>query len=195
MVALATMGYQIGFRGIERAYRESRRTFEHEITGWRARYAEYEADRAAAPEPEHGWNLDYGEYVGDQIYEAEQSLGLVREAFAIILYHFWEKEIRAHLRIKSLSPKTVADAAAKDGRFSLDFMGLERLRAIVNCIKHGGGRDLYDLDNAMFDPDWIPKEGNGPEWHYALRLKDSDLEAALAAVRSSGPRSPTTIQS
>lgn len=68
MASLATIGYQIGFRGIERAYRESRRTFENEIADWNARYAEYEADRAGdGPEREDDWIPDYGDYVGDQI--------------------------------------------------------------------------------------------------------------------------------
>lgn len=196
MASLATISYQIGFRGIERAYRESRRTFENEIADWTARYVEYEVDRAATgAEHEDVWNPDYGAYVGDQIFEAERSLGLVREAFAIILYHFWEKEARSLLGIEDLRPTTVREAVLRDGRFTLDGPGLARLRAIVNCVKHGGGEELHALDPGMFDPDWIPKEPKAAGWHYALRLKDSDLDAAFVAVRSSGPRTrPAAVE-
>jgi hypothetical protein len=187
-----TIGFQIGFRSIERAYRESRRAFENEIADWNARWAEYEADvragRIDKAEAEAS-GFDYGEYVGENILEAEQGLRLIREAFALVLYHFWEREACSLLNVKRYEQTAVFEAARSDPQFQLDELGLDRLRLIVNCIKHDNGFALHAQAAELFDPQYVPANRESSGWHTALTLRDTDLDTAFAAVKASGPRS------
>ncbi|MCA2380034.1 hypothetical protein ATU3C_25165 [Agrobacterium genomosp. 3 str. RTP8] len=64
--------------------------------------------------------------------------------------------------------------ARKSADFEVDEAGIDRLRMIVNCIKHAGRKNLYDAAPDLFDQDLI----------------NADVDAAFAAVRSSGPKSP-----
>lgn len=109
------------------------------------------------------------------------------------LYHFWEKQMAEILGVTSHYFHDLKAGAAADHRFQIDEPGLNRLRLIANCVKHAGGRDLYALDPALFEPTLIPRRASKTGWHDALRLRDQDVEAAIVSVRASGPRSaPST---
>jgi hypothetical protein len=185
--------YELGLRSIESAYRESRKSFDAELADWDGRWKEHLAAVAAGTEvtvheDESGVFSDYGDYVGDMIYVAEGGLGLVREAFALVCYHYWEKQARALLTIKDYEQKKAFAAALKDSRFSVDEAGINELRLIANCIKHDVGRELFQLRPNLFEPSLMPNGNEKLGWHDALKLTDADIERALAAARSSGPK-------
>lgn len=190
MATMATISYNMGLEAIVRAYRASQATFkaQHDAAG--RRFAEYEAKAT----PEEVLDSDFGELMGEEIYEAEASIRLVREAFAMTLYHFWEKQAAEVLGLTSHLFRDLKAAAAADPRFGIDVPGLNRLRLIANCVKHAGGSELFSLDPTLFDPALIPKTATSRNgWHDALRLRDQDVESAILAVRASGPRSaPST---
>jgi len=190
MPSMATISFNMGLEAIVRAYRASQATFkaQHDAAG--RRFAEYEAE--ATSQEADDW--DFGEQIGEELYEAEVGIRLVREAFAMTLYHFWEKQAAEVLGLTSHYFRTLEAAAAADPRFRIDAPGLNRLRLIANCIKHAGGSELFSLDPTLFDAALIPQSATSRTgWHDALRLRDRDVESAIVAVRASGPRSaPST---
>jgi hypothetical protein len=132
--------------------------------------------------------LDLGEHIGEMVNEAEDGLRLVREAFALSLYHYWEKKACELLNIKDYRQGAVFAAAKQDPRFEIDEPGIDRLRLIANCIKHDKGKPLYEAEPSMFAASWI-FDPEGPHgWHDPLRLRDEDVEKGFSAVRSSGPK-------
>jgi hypothetical protein len=73
---------------------------------------------------------------------------LIREAFAITLHHFWEKECNAWMKVRRYQSGTAYKALVAKG-YAVDKTGLEKLRKTANCIKHGSD-ELYRQYPAMF---------------------------------------------
>lgn len=196
MASWATIGFGIGMRSIERAYGESRKAFEGEIAAWEARWQAHlalvqaKAATGVVEDEDEGDPFDYGEHVGEMIFDAEEGLRLIREAFAMTLYHFWEKTACRLLRVTRYVQDKIFLLADGDPRLTVDKAGVNRLRLIANCIKHDTGDDLYAEEPALFDPSLIPEPTAKYGWYSALKLRDEDLKAAFAAVWASGPKSP-----
>lgn len=166
-------GYMLGVNSIERAYRQSIKAFEADTR-------------------------QYADHLGDTAFEAEQSIKAVREAFALVLYHFWEQQACFHLNVKHYKQDDIfANASAS---FKVDEVGIDRLRLIANVLKHGNNA-LFKREPGLFDQDLIPQKPEpeleteieselGPEpFHYrnAFRLTAAELDAAFLAVKCSGP--------
>ncbi len=198
MASWATIGFGIGMRSIERAYGESRKAFEGEISTWEARWQEHlnsvQANAEVVDDEHEGDPFDFGEHVGDMIVDAEESLRLIREAFAMTLYHFWEKTACQLLHVTRYVQDKIFTLADADPRLTVDKAAVNRLRLLVNCIKHDAGADLYAEDPALFDSSLIPELTANHGWYAALKLRDEDLKAAFVAVWASGPKSPPSSQ-
>jgi hypothetical protein len=194
MPSWATIFFTMGVGAIERAYRASRESVDGQISKLDARWKEHlaavEVGTAVTVEmdEETGHYFDFGEHIGEMATEAEERLRMVREAFVLILYHYWEKKARELLHIERYGQKEVFAAAKHDPRFDVDEPGINRLRLIANCIKHDAGRTLFNEDPAMFEADLLVDWNRRSGWHDALRLRDEDVEKSFAAVRSSGPK-------
>ncbi|MCQ1839073.1 hypothetical protein [Neorhizobium galegae] len=190
MVTWATIGFQMGVRSIERAYQESRKTFEREKETVKLRMDEIQASTAAASDGDD--ERDYVDHLIDLDWEAERSLKTLREAFVMMIYHFWEIQCRT-----SLGGKTFKEwiGYAKDRpEYQFDEDGLNRLRMIVNCVKHGDAKQgnrprLLDVAPELFDASLVQTAIEDDDFRIALRLRDEDVTAAFAVVKASGPRS------
>jgi hypothetical protein len=184
------LSYLNGVSSIERAYRESIRAFEAEGTKseqrWQRMRAEPDFD-ADNEETRH-----HAEHLGEIAIQSEQSIKAVREAFALILYHYWEQQACFHLNIKQYNQDEVFEKASSS--FEMDKVGIDRLRLIANVLKHGNPA-LFKREPELFDATLIPRKAEsedelGPEpFHYrtALRLSAADLDAGFVAVKASGP--------
>lgn len=188
MVSWATIGYQMGHDSIVRAYRESRRTFENEIINITAQLDQSQ-EASTSANVERDEDRAFSEHLIDVAWEAEESLKTLREAFILVVYHFWENQARIHLRLEGYSQEVAFTKARERADFVVDEAGINRLRMIVNCIKHGGRKSLYEAAPDLFDKDLINAAAEDPDYRIALRLQDKDIDAAFAAVRSSGPKS------
>ncbi|MEH2510168.1 hypothetical protein V1291_001522 [Nitrobacteraceae bacterium AZCC 1564] len=85
--------------------------------------------------------LDIAQQVGDQLEEqrqdAEEALMLLRKAFVVATYHFWERGAQRFAPHKQKKPNHHALVAALRGAsIVVDEQGLEELRLLVNCLKH-----------------------------------------------------------
>ena len=189
MASWVTLGFTLGLQSIEAAYRSASEAFEREISSHNAAYDKLRDARQAEDEEfdVHG----YSEHLADLACESEMGLRLIREAFALTLYHFWEKQAISLLSMKGgPEHKEIVKKIKATGRLSLDEPGMERLRQIANVVKHSNGAGLYAQNASLFAPeaaelDPDPKQRAG--WHLFLRLEDKDVQSAIRAVRASGP--------
>lgn len=182
------MGFQLGLRTIEQAYRSSKDAFERNLAGTEA---EWRRMAGVPSEQETDDVAYYRDHLIDEAFDAEQGLRLMREAFALAVYHYWEKEMCLHLGIRGKDAKNhanIMEVVVKDGRIEPDRAGLERLRLIANTIKHGLGQPLYAEAPYLFVDEGRQLETDDRHgWHAFLRLRDEDVRAGFAAVRASGP--------
>lgn len=186
--------FESGLREIERAYRASRTEFDSEMKDAAERYAKLEAEGnvdAYSEDEITGQRYYYAEHLIDHNFRAEESLRLLREAFAIILHHYWEKEVVKWQRTKRYKYTAAYKWLGRNG-FPIDEPGLEKLRETANTIKHNVGR-IYDIHPEMFDADEIARSGGDPDWHAALRLEDEHIDGFFLALRQSGPTATSTF--
>lgn len=186
--------FDSGLMEIERAYRASRVAFDDEMKDAAERYAKLEAEGKVDDYNEDeatGQRYYFAEHLIDLNHQAEESLRLLREAFAIILHHYWEKEVVKWQQSKRYDYNKAYSWLTRNA-FPIDKPGLERLRETANTIKHNVKR-LYDLDPTMFDAGEIARAGGDPDYHDALRLEDNHIEAFFATLRASGPTAASTF--
>lgn len=196
MQTWALVSYRMGVDAIERSYSASKRAFEGDLKDvndrWKA-HIDHTKRRTAEETEEEKYNDEgYGEHLAEIAAESEEQLSLAREAFCLILYHYWEKKaIRFFKGIKPYNQDRIFAAADADPDFEIDKIGLNRLRLITNCIKHDNGKKLFQDAPELFDRSYIHDTDSASGWGNALSLRDCDIEQAFKAVRSSSPRSNT----
>lgn len=186
--------FDSGLMEIERAYRASRVAFDDEMKDAAKRYAKLEADGKVADYQEDeatGQRYYAAEHLIDLNYQAEESLRLLRNAFALILHHYWEKEVSKWRQGKRYDFKKDYKWLGRNA-FPIDEPGLDRLRETANTIKHNVKR-LYNLDATMFDAGEIARAGSDPDYHDALRLEDNHIDEFFATLRKSGPTKASTF--
>jgi len=186
--------FDSGMREIERAYRTSRVAFDQEMVDAADRYAKLQANGTVNDYVEDeatGERYYPAEHIIDLNFQAEESLRLLRNAFAIILHHYWEKEVVKWMDVKRYEYDK-AYAWLKRNHFPINEDGLERLRETANTIKHNSAR-LYALDPNMFDSGDIERGGTSPDYHDALRIEDEHIDEFLETLRASAPTKQSTF--
>jgi len=180
--------YSIGIDGLARAYHASMKAFDAEKSSiesdWQLHLAAVAAGTAETfvEDDINNTYFDYGEYTGELLDNVEDGKRHIREAFAIALYHYWEKKSAYLLKMKYEIQKTLTSAKAAGWKPNEDI--INRMRLVANCIKHDSksSADLNSIDPSYFDQATI-QHG----WHDALRLTDAHLESFIQAVKEGGP--------
>lgn len=186
--------FESGLREIGRAYKASRTEFDADMKDATERYAKLEAEGGEdsySEDPQTGQRYYYAEHLIDLNFQAEESLRLLREAFALVLYHYWEKEVIRWQGAKRYDYEK-AYKWLKRNAFSIDEAGLERMRETANTIKHNVGR-LHAIDASMFDAGDLARSAGDPDWHGALRLEDKHIDDFFATLRASAPTAASTF--
>lgn len=192
-----TLGFSLGIDSIERAYETAKKAFEDQSAFWgdqvdqhrRAIGADF--DEGDCPGDAQG----YDDYLINLACEAENGLALLREAFALMLYHFWEKKACELFGAENYVQKTIFDKAkyARTGDrktydIDIDEAGIERLRFIAKTIKHNDGQELFKMDPSLFkDVGLIEDRKSWRGWHTCLQLKHEDILRGISAIRTSRP--------
>lgn len=137
---------------------------------------------------ECGLNFAEGfwEQVGDLEREAEIAETVIRGAFIIALFHFWERQTNRWLQRKRYEATPTIAFLQAHGR-TPDAAQLELLHHLANCLKHGPGTSC-DLLQAMapqlFDPAPTPASPASDE---DLRIDDALVEGFLKTIQNAGP--------
>lgn len=174
--------YEYGIKEIERAYRASRSSLENDRASISKEYDDYKNTLGA------DWEEDpFTDKLIENHEEAEAGLGLVREAFATTLHHFWEKQCKGWLKVENYYSGQAYKALKKQG-YSVEKTGLEKLRKTVNCIKHNSPV-LFKSDPKMFKASVKSELAQGikPDYHDDLLLKDEHIEEFIETLKKSGP--------
>lgn len=192
--------FHFGVREIERAYKASRAASDKEVASINEAAATHEAkvkagDAVWAEEDEDGQVVyDYGEHLGEQIYDAEQVLALIRNAFVISLHHLVEQRIGGQLAKKKYD-QAKAFTWLKAFGWTPKEDGLNQLRLAANCAKHSEGSSadqLYALRPDMFDDDLVEGWGAAPSYD-SLKLTDAHVDEFFEAVKASVPKMPPSF--
>lgn len=192
------MFFHFQFDDLRRAYRTTIASFEAAADSAEATVRRMYGFGPDEPFPEveydedGGPSMDWGELIGEIEHDAHSSKALVRTAFVIALFHFWERETNRWQQVvgKTYDHQATMLWLIAKGR-TPDDATLRELELVAHCAKHGAGRacsqlfglrpDLFDLTSAQS----IPNDSN-------LLITDQLANGFFDAVANSGPnlRSP-----
>lgn len=118
---------------------------------------------------------------------AEQAMQALRKAYAIMIYHHWERGARDWGK-KEHGGFSVVVKAAQDAGIYVD-PEITDLLVLVNALKHNAsiwGQPLYDLH-----PDWFPRtfrrDSKSIEWFDVIQLSSDVMDRLFEIVKRSGP--------
>lgn len=189
--------FKFGLREVERAYRASRKASDNEIDSInkaaKAHDVKVAAGQASWTEKDEEGQVvyDLGEHLGEEIYDAEQVLSLVRNAFVITLHHFVEQQIGSKLPNKKYI-QTAGFAFLKTFGRTPKEVGLNELRLAANCPKHSGGSSavtLYRLRPDLFDAKMMA-DWQMPPSYETLKITDAHVDEFFEVVKESVPTLP-----
>ncbi len=131
---------------------------------------------------------DFGDELYTIEYEAEATSSLVREAFLISLFHFWERQSNLWLGVRGATYNHQSTIGwLQTHGYTLDEPTIRRLELAANCAKHGPGRacdTLYALDPTFFAPPAIQSMGSSRNF---VQTTIPMMDSLFSAVRQSGP--------
>ena len=130
----------------------------------------------------------YDDWAIDKLYEADTSISVIREAFTLVLFHYWEKSAQIWLGDKNYKFSKNHKRLTKDGRYIVDYDNLELMRLVANTIKHHN-KALHNNHPEMFDAiiGHYIKENSLPPYGSLIRLTDGDMDNFISALKMSGP--------
>lgn len=189
---LRFLRFEVGFVDLIKAYRSAMRAQQEVMEDpgafVRRTISEHHDEPAASDdatrEPRLGRPLSREELIIHAEFEAEASMGVLRIAFLIALFHFWERHI---LNWTQMARYDHAEAMGwlKANGGAPDEALLRRLELACHCAKHGPGASadrLFALAPDHFDLDVRDDEDR------TLRVGDAALDAYFAAVFRAAPR-------
>ena len=180
---------------IKRAYKAAReasdRDRERIEREWQLLEAEVEAGRASLTDEDENGQVVYdrGEHVGEIQSEIDRVLSIYREAFTIVLYHFWERQLMARMKVKRYPDDAAVFAFLKKSGIDPDEPELTALRLAANVAEHSEGTSadkLFKLRPDLFDDEAMMKWKEAPS-HEHLKITNDALDAFFEAVKRSGP--------
>ena len=136
--------FRYGLDELRRAYEAAREAPDRDRKrlekDWGLLEVEVAAGRASFVETSDSGGVVYdrGEHAGETAAEIEGVLRIVREAFTIALFHFWERELNARMKV----PRHKDDEAfafLKSRGITPDESTLIQLHFAANVAKHGEG--------------------------------------------------------
>ncbi len=193
--------FEFGFEEISRAYHMTLKAqveLEAEAEATVRKRSGLTPDEVV-PEVEHDENgqpsFDFWEEVGELKDEAESTARIVRSAFLIALFHFWERHSNRWIDKENYSHEPVM-AWLKTQNSTPDEALLKDLQLAANCVKHGPGNacnkllarrpelfEWYSIDQSRMGV--FPESKPG---HHNIKIDSKTLQAFFEAVSRSGPK-------
>lgn len=149
-------------------------------------------------------NVDYQVGCGNV---AEGALQAHRKAFALMIFHAWEKHVCTYMSWPLYRGEKGFGDLKADG-WAIDPKGLKLLQKVANCIKHDSA-ELYDFDDRLFADEIVlfgtdgkftkeikgqrvNRDGRWTNWEDALRLTHEHILQFFDIVERSGQIAPQT---
>jgi hypothetical protein len=174
--------YEYKLRQIVRAYEASCASFNEDIDN---------IGRWPASKPLLMTNDDYQDtfdYLAHLHYEADTSIALIREAFTLALFHYWEKCGQSWLRTPGYRFKKSNTRLTDSGDYVADYETLDLMRMVANTVKHQSA-ELWKNYPEMFSPlvAHYLEDGFIPPYADLIRLTDEHMKRFITALWNSGP--------
>jgi len=188
--------WQFAVRQLRTAYEAARSAIDDDLRRIDKEHEKFR--RAAKPDPEDYDKVEshraWEDHLIDRYDEAKAALAAIKQGFAVILYHSWERystewaEWKGKYRHHHVAPRLV-----KAGYLVAD--GVHKLNKVANCIKHSSDELWKQKDcRMMFEPIVAQMKAEDIEPDYAryLILTDADMDEFFDALTESGPPGPAT---
>ncbi len=128
----------------------------------------------------------FDDFVAELIMEVDLAEALIRNAFAIALFHFWERQSNTWLGVDAYDHgKVIAYLHERGGK--PDEATIRILWKLANCLKHGPGKACNALK--VLAPHLLAKnlEEKAFPSDTDFVLQDKDIEQFFEAVLRAGP--------
>lgn len=185
--------YQDGINSIRLSYDSAAQALEIQTERAYDEIREYNAkvksgDQSGIERDEDGYVFwDEEDVLMYQSSAAEDALNTLRKAFAIVLYHHWERSVREWVQSKHGKHDTLVSAAAAIGQVTDPLVN--DLRTLVNTLKHNNevwGKPLHTSRPDLFKANFKIGQSD-PDWHDEIEISGQALLAFFSAVSASGP--------
>lgn len=186
--------WQFTVRRLRAAYDAARSSLDEELRAIAKSHDKWSAetpdpDDYEAMESHHAWESN----LIDRHEEANDALALVKQGFALILYHSWERHTADWIGWDGKKyHAALANKKLKEIGYTID-AGTHKLQKLAACIKHNNG-ELWKQDKTMFE-DIIEKyveDGIKPDYARNLKISDDHMSAFFDALTESGPPGKAT---
>lgn len=188
--------YQDGINSIRLSYDSAAQALElragqsyDEITAYNAKVEA--RDHSGVERDEDGQVLwDQEDVLFHQSMAAEDALNTLRKAFAIVLYHHWERNVREWVQSKHGKHEALVAAAAANGQTTDPLVN--DLRHLVNTLKHDSdawGMILYTVRPDLFKSDFKVNQTLPNNWYDGIEISGKALVDFFSGVSASGPTS------
>lgn len=190
--------FQSGLDAIEKGYAGAVNGVAQEINRNKAEFFDYNRhiENGGSPSGERDDDgyliLPYDDELRLKIKSAEDTLIVLRKAYAITTYHHWERSALQWTGSKnSVKHDNLVKLVLKMG-YPVD-NELAKVRYLANLLKHGN--DRWGVKLMQNWPELFPAGvspcvgGSWPvSWHDCVALSDASILQILTIVRASGPK-------
>lgn len=115
---------------------------------------------------------------------AEEALMALRRAYAIVLYHYWEREIQTYTESRTSADHEKLKKRATDKGILIDAR-LGAVRDLANALKHNKGAKLQASWPGVLTP--RARTGQPRNWYEAVQLADEHVAEVFEIIARSGP--------
>jgi hypothetical protein len=191
--------YQTGLKALRDSYNRASRFLQedidqayHEISMYDGRHSE-EDDPNIDLDEDGVITFDPRDHLIHASLMAEQSMQALRKAYAIMIYHHWERGAREWGGKDHGGFSSMVKAAQYAGKH-VD-PEIVDLLILVNTLKHNAsiwGQPLYDMHPDWFGPNFR-RDATRVEWFDAIQISDAIMSNLFAIAVRSGPASNTVF--
>lgn len=130
--------------------------------------------------------FDPADVYNNKMETLQEAYAELRKAFAIAIYHYWERKIRAFCKLSDGNHADVEAAAARLGiQIPADFAKVHRL---ANALKHNNRGSLKALHKEWPQVSGVLFEVQGDrDWYSGIDLSDEHIYHLIDLTKLAGP--------
>jgi hypothetical protein len=185
--------WQFATQRLRDAYDASRSALDDTLRRLEREDAQWKATKPDMSDPdEKDAHEAWLDHIIDRFDEAQSALETIKQGFAVILYHSWEKHAIDWVDWKGKYHHGHVTGRLKAKSYLID-PGVHKLRKVANTIKHDSN-ELWLEDQTMFKAivGQIIADGGRPEFARFIQISDDQLNGFFDALMASGAPGPAT---
>lgn len=155
-----------------------------ETEAWDTRSGDYEDEPQYA---EDGSTLfDPADIYSYKMEALQEACAELRKAFAIAIYHYWERNIRVYAKLPNGNHEKLVKAAQSLG-YTIP-VGFARAHRLANALKHNNADCLNKLHKEWPEVSGVLFKAEGDrDWYSGIELSDENIYQLLDLTKLAGP--------